>query len=198
MKNALYLVAFLAGAAVGAVAGITYVKKNYDISEKKEESEEDSAPVETNNEPEVDEDDREELIRRTNDDILKSVKDPERREKTKELLDKYVSVTSIYGGEEVTNHAEPYKILPDQFSEFEDYTAIERTLYADGVLADDRDEIVENADVLLGKGFRELFDEGSDELFIRNDDRCTDYAIYKDVQTFDAYDETRPHFNVED
>ena len=86
MKNALYLVAFLAGAAVGAVAGITYVKTNYNISEKKEESEKDSTPVETNNEPEVDEDDREELIRRTNDDILKSVKDPEKREKTKELL----------------------------------------------------------------------------------------------------------------
>ena len=32
MKNALYLVAFLAGAAVGAIAGITYVKKYFDIS----------------------------------------------------------------------------------------------------------------------------------------------------------------------
>ena len=198
MKNALYLVAFLAGAAVGAIAGITYVKKNYDISEKKEESEEDSTPVETNNEPKVDEDDREELIRRTNDDILRSVKDPEKREKAKELLDEYATVTSIYGGDEVTYHTEPYKILPDQFSEFEDYIAIELTLYADGVLTADRDEIVENADVLLGKGFEKLFDEGSDELFIRNDDRCTDYAIYKDVQTFEAYDETRPHFNVED
>lgn len=197
MKNVLYLVTFLAGAAVGAIAGITYVKKNYDISEKKEEAASASETVK-NIEPEVDEDDREELIRRTNNDILKSVKDPDEREKAKALLDEYATVTAIYGAEEVIEHETPYKIMPDQFSEFEDYQAIELTLYADGVLADDRDEIVENADLLLGKGYEQLFDEGEDELFIRNDERCTDYAIYKDVQTFEAFDEARPHFKVED
>ena len=198
MKKALYLVTFVAGAVFGAVAGITYVKKNYDISEKKEEAEAASEPVETNNEPEMVEDDREELIRRTNAEILKSVKDPDRKEHMKDLLNEYATVTAIYGGEEVVEHDRPYKILPDQFSEFEDYSAIELTLFADGVLADDRDEVIENADELLGEGFEKLFDEGSDELFIRNDERCTDYAIYKDVQTFESFDEARPHFTVED
>lgn len=198
MKKALYLVTFIAGAAVGAIAGITYVKKNYDISEKKEEAEEASEPVKTNNKPEMVEDDREELIRRTNAEILKSVKDPGKKEQVKDLLAEYATVTAIYGGDEVVEHDRPYKILPDQFSEFEDYSAIELTLFADGVLADDRDEVIENADELLGEGFEKLFDEGSDELFIRNDERCTDYAIYKDVQTFESFDETRPHFTVED
>ena len=79
MKNVLYLVTFIAGAAVGAVAGITYVKKNYDISEKKEEVEKASRPVEMDREP-LEEDDQDELIRRTNADILRSVKDPEKKE----------------------------------------------------------------------------------------------------------------------
>lgn len=198
MKKALYLLAFVAGAAVGAVAGITYVKKNYDISEKTESIKKDSVSGTKIEKPEVDESDEEKIIRQTNADILKSVKDPDKREHVKDLLDKYATAASIYGGDDTVMNAEPYKIRQDQFSEFEDYSAIELTLYSDGVLADDRDEVVENADELLGKGFEKLFDEGEDELYIRNDDRCTDYAIFKDVQTFDAYDESRPHFTVED
>ena len=198
MKKAMYLLAFVAGAAVGAVAGITYVKKNYDISEKAESSKKDSVSYTKVEKPEMDESDEEKIIRQTNADILKSVKDPDKREHVKDLLDKYVTAASIYGGDDTVMNAEPYKIRQDQFSEFEDYSAIELTLYSDGVLADDRDEVVDNADELLGKGFEKLFDEGEDELYIRNDDRCTDYAIFKDVQTFDAYDESRPHFTVED
>lgn len=195
MKNVLYLVTFIAGAAVGAIAGITYVKKNYDISEKKEEAEKTSNS--DDKEP-VAENEQEELIRRTNADILKSVDDPDQKKHMENILNQYTAMTSMYGSDTISTKSEPYKILPDQFSEFEDYSAIELTLYSDGIITDDRDDIIDNPEELLGKSFRQLFDEGSDELFIRNDDRCTDYAIYKDVQTFEAYDETRPHFRMEE
>lgn len=197
MKNVLYLVTFIAGAAVGAIAGITYVKKNYDISEKKEEAEKEKTSNSDIKES-VAENEQEELIRRTNADILKSVDDPDQKKHVESILNQYTAMTSMYGSDTISTKSEPYKILPDQFSEFEDYSAIELTLYSDGVITDDRDDIIDNPEELLGKGFRQLFDEGSDELFIRNDDRCTDYAIYKDVQTFEAYDETRPHFRMEE
>ena len=88
MKKALYLFAFVAGAAVGAVAGITYVKKNYDISEKAESSKKDSVSYTKVEKPEMDESDEEKIIRQTNADILKSVKDPDKRERVKDLLEK--------------------------------------------------------------------------------------------------------------
>lgn len=197
MKNVLYLVTFIAGAAVGAIAGITYVKKNYDISEKKEEAEKEKTSNSDIKES-VAENEQEELIRRTNADILKSVDDPDQKKHMENILNQYTAMTSMYGSDTISTKSEPYKILPDQFSEFEDYSAIELTLYSDGIITDDRDDIIDNPEELLGKSFRQLFDEGSDELFIRNDDRCTDYAIYKDVQTFEAYDETRPHFRMEE
>ena len=78
MKNVLYLVTFIAGAAVGAIAGITYVKKNYDISEKKDEEEAEKTSNSDDKEP-VAENEQEELIRRTNADILKSVDDPDQK-----------------------------------------------------------------------------------------------------------------------
>ena len=197
MKNVLYLVTFIAGAAVGAIAGITYVKKNYDISEKKDEAEAEKTSNSDDKES-VAENEQEELIRRTNADILKSVDDPDQKKHVESILNQYTAMTSMYGSDTISTKSEPYKILPDQFSEFEDYSAIELTLYSDGIITDDRDDIIDNPEELLGKSFRQLFDEGSDELFIRNDDRCTDYAIYKDVQTFEAYDETRPHFRMEE
>lgn len=202
MKKALYLVTFLAGAAVGAFGAVAYIKKNYDISEKDEEGEEVSKPVtEKAAENEIADEDEEDDIARTNRAILSSVKDPKERARKEAELKRYFNDVKAYGDPSNIDdilHSGPYKIRPDEFSQFEDYEAVELTLYADGVLADDRDEPVENAEELLGADFKDMFDEGSDELYIRNDLRCCDYAILKDVQTFDAFDESRPHFSVED
>lgn len=202
MRRALYLVAFLAGAAVGALGTVTYIKKNYDISEKDEGEHETPKACVKEDEPETEEDEKEALIKKTNESILESVKDPDERAEKEKLLNKYFTVSSVYGSDDDSDideiHDTPYKIREDEYSQFSDYDAIELTLYSDGVLADDRDEVVENAEELLGENFRELFDEGSDELFIRNDLRCCDYNILKDLQPYDYYDEERPHMIVED
>lgn len=203
MKKALYLVAFLAGAAVGALGTVTYIRKNYDISEKDETADEDVEAVEKKDmEPEEqyeDESEEEALIRKTNADILKRIKDPEKRAEKEKILNEYFHAASIYGSDEPEEISDrPYKIRGDEFGQFSDYTVAELTLYSDGVVADDRDEIVENAEELLGENFRNLFDEGSDELYIRNDLRCCDYEILKDLQPYDAFEEERPHIKVED
>ena len=204
MKKAFYAVAFLAGAVVGAVSGAfamnEYIHKHYDISEKTDDADDAEEPFES---VEQDEDDglsqEEKIIKRANNDILKHVKDPEERKKTEALLNEYVTLSSIYGGEEVVEvHDTPYRIMPDQFSEFSDYSAVELTLYSDGIVADDRDEIVPNAEELLGPNFRSMFKEGEDELYIRNDERCCDYAILKDLQTYETLEDERPHYIEEE
>lgn len=208
MKKAFYAVAFLAGAVVGAVSGAfamnKYIHKHYDISEKTDDDDADDTDTEEPFESvEQNEDDglskEEKIIKRANNDILKHVKDPEERKKTEALLKEYVTLSSIYGGEEVVEtHDTPYRIMPDQFSEFSDYSAVELTLYSDGIVADDRDEIVPNAEELLGPNFRSMFKEGEDELYIRNDERCCDYAILKDLQTYETLEDERPHYIEEE
>ena len=202
MKKAFYAVAFLAGAVSGAFAMNKYIHKHYDISEKTDDADDTDTeePVES---VEQNEDDglsqEEKIIKRANNDILKHVKDPEERRKTEALLNEYVTLSSIYGGEEVVEtHDTPYRIMPDQFSEFSDYSAVELTLYSDGIVADDRDEIVPNAEELLGPNFRSMFKEGEDELYIRNDERCCDYAILKDLQTYETLEDERPHYIEEE
>lgn len=196
MKKALYLVAFLAGAAVGALASATYIKKNYDISEKPENSS-DEFDYDSFKKDEPDE--QEKLIQMTNNSILKSVKDPVEKEKAEKLLNRYFTKASVYGSdaEDTEDSHGPYRILEDAFGEFEDYSTVELTYYSDGVLADEYDEKIDNAEELLGKNFAALFGD-RDEIFIRNDDLCSDYDIVKDTATYDEFDADRPHIHLEE
>ena len=79
----------------------------------------------------------------------------------------------------------PYVISPDEFSEFEDYEPITLTYYADGVLADDEDNIVEDVDAMVGFESLNHFGEYEDDcVFVRNDRVKCDYEILKDLRDF--------------
>lgn len=194
MKKALYLVAFLAGAAVGALGVTTYIKKHYDISEKTDEQEDDGIVVAAE---EVDE--KEEAIRRTNEAILKTVKDPAEKAAAATLLNKYFTKASVYGSDEEEDEepGEPYVILEDAYGEYADYSTVELVYYADGVLADDRDEKIDNAEELLGKDFASKFGD-KDEIFIRNDAMCSDYNVLRDLGNYDDFEADRPHIHMEE
>ena len=75
----------------------------------------------------------------------------------------------------------PYVIRPDEYGQFYDYKTFELTYYADGVLADDTDEIVEDIDDIIGyeslKHFGEYDEEDPDILHVRNDRLKSDYEI---------------------
>lgn len=84
--------------------------------------------------------------------------------------------------EEMVN--EPYVISPDEFGET-DYETITLTLYADGVLADDMDNVIEDPDFMVGDDIESHFGEYEDDtVFVRNDDQRTDYEICRDERNF--------------
>lgn len=84
--------------------------------------------------------------------------------------------------EEMVN--EPYVISPDDFGET-DYETVTLTLYADGVLADDMDNVIEDPDFLVGDDIESHFGEYEDDtVFVRNDDQQTDYEICRDERNF--------------
>lgn len=87
---------------------------------------------------------------------------------------------------------EPYVIPPDIYDEGE-YEKITLTYYADGVLADETDEEIENADKIVGD-FAEHFGEfEEDVVYVRNEMRGTDYEICKDNQTYEEVSGKKPH-----
>ena len=77
----------------------------------------------------------------------------------------------------------PYTISEEEFGEFgnEEMTLI---LYADGTLADDQDEIIDDPESLLGNCLDE-FSEYDDALYIRNENKEIDFVVLRSDKTFD-------------
>lgn len=94
--------------------------------------------------------------------------------------------------EEVDDVERPYVIEPRYFDEYDDYNTINLTLYADGVLVDDRsNEPVEDVDETVGlDNLDHIGDYEEDAVHIRNDKLRCDYEILCDTK---KYSEICPH-----
>ena len=78
----------------------------------------------------------------------------------------------------------PYVISPEEFGEA-DYNIVSLNYYADGVLANDFDEVVDDVENTVGENFEEHFgDYEEDSVFVRNDELGLDYEILRDMRNF--------------
>lgn len=86
----------------------------------------------------------------------------------------------------------PYVIDPKYFDEYDDYNAINLTLYADGVLVDDStNEPVEDVDETVGlDNLNHIGEYEEDAVHVRNDKLRCDYEILCDAK---RYSEVVPH-----
>lgn len=79
----------------------------------------------------------------------------------------------------------PYVIPPEDFGEESDYDIKSLTYYADGVLTDDWDNVIEDVDELIGEESLTHFGEYEDDsVFVRDDTLKIDYEILRDVRNF--------------
>lgn len=91
--------------------------------------------------------------------------------------------------EDEENMERPYVIAPEESWE-QDYPMITLTYYeGDGVLADDRNKIIENIDELVGEDFADHFGEYEDDtVYIRNDAMEVYYEILRDFGKYSESD----------
>ena len=88
----------------------------------------------------------------------------------------------------------PYVISPDEFGEFDDYDTISLTYYADQVLADEDDELVEDIEETVGFESLNTFGQYEDDsVFVRNDRLKCDYEILLDQRKYSDVIKRRPH-----
>ena len=97
-------------------------------------------------------------------------------------------------GEPVTTDG-PYVISPEEFGDLDDYETISLTYYADNVLADDMDEIVDDPEEVVGLDSLERFGEyEEDSVHVRNDEKHCDYEILRDLRNYaDVVGMSPPH-----
>ena len=155
--NGKTFLAFLTGAAIGAAGTWYYLNKKYfaPVEEPEEDSEEphESKQTETSKEEETDEAARIEYSK-----IASQYTEPEPEERG------------------------PYVISPDEFNDGTMITHCTLSYFEDGVLTDEYNEIVEDAEEALGTDFMNHFEE--DLVYIRNEKRKCDYEILREGITY--------------
>lgn len=113
-----------------------------------------------------------------------------------ELINKYAPVPEAFtteGKEGPNEMDEPYVISPAEFGDQDGYETESLTYYADGVLTDEYDEPIEDIDEMVGVESLDHFGEYEDDsVFVRNDNRRTDYEILLDTRRYSDTKKTSP------
>lgn len=173
------LLIFAAGLAVGAVAGAVLVK-NKVLADAKAEIDEvreyyrESRGQKDEHVEEVKEVEKKEY----------ELKDIQIKDEPKTGLTNYSQITKMYMSNDKHNQSmydDPFVIDPSEFGENPEYDTETLTYFADGVLVDDVDDVIEEPDIVVGLENLKVFEEfGATSVYVRNDIYKTDYEIIRD------------------
>ena len=79
----------------------------------------------------------------------------------------------------------PYVIPPEEYGELYDYDTIELTYYADGILADDGNEPIDDIEGVVGyEALRSFGQYEDDSVHVRNDVLKADYEILLTIENY--------------
>lgn len=192
--------AFFAGAAVGAAASWYFTKNKYEqIAQEEINSVKEAflgAPCEEEEQEEGSPSEDEE-------DSSDEVHTPVVAEKPS--IEEYVAMVEDRGYTKYSDaekkevkpmevNKKPYVIPPEEFGEIDDYGTCSLTYYADKVLADELDEMVENIEDAIGFESLTHFGEYEDDsVFVRNERLKCDYEILLDVRKYTDVLKKKPY-----
>lgn len=117
------------------------------------------------------------------DEATEEVEEEDESAVPKDLLDRYRS--DEYEKEDNKAVRAPYVISPDEYDTVDGYECVSLTYYADDVLTDEWDNVIQDVDDIVGEDFASHFGEyENDSVFIRNEAEQRDYEILRDLNTF--------------
>lgn len=176
------LLIFAAGLAVGAVAGAVIVKNKVLADAKTEIEEVREYYRESRGVKEVEE--VKEKVEETIDRIRDLIEEHETEPKTEKEHTNYSQITKMYMTKnefQTPMYDDPFVIDPSEFGENPEYDTETLTYFADGVLVDDVDDVIEEPDIVVGLENLKVFEEfGATSVYVRNDIYKTDYEIIRD------------------
>lgn len=171
---------FAAGVAVGVLATNHFFKTKYErLYQEDVESVKRAFSMPQQSEP-VEGTDK-------NDGILATDPTPEEVEIYSGIISKqgYSTTPTNSIGKEVKGVSRPYVISPAEFDTEDDYEVYSLTYYADGVLADEQNNPIENVDNMVGRDSLNHFGEYEDDsVHVRNDAMKCDFEILRDLSNY--------------
>lgn len=188
MSKAKGLLIFVAGAIAGTVAGIGMSKRHFEAIAAQEINEVRDYYRKANKEL------ADQLVDKTSDIKEEQAEEPEKIEEpaeksieeTKKEYDNIIKHGNYVTTEEIDDEEdysddEPYIIDPSEFGNNGHYATQTCTYFADGVLVDDVDEVIEEPETLVGNFHVDIFrDFDATSVYVRNDWMKMDFEILRD------------------
>ena len=172
------LLIFAAGAVAGTVAGISISKRHFEAIAAQEINEVRDYYRKANKELEEQKEEQKEEQENT-----------KKEEVVEETIEEYNNIikhgnymtTEEIDEEDDYGDDEPYIIDPSEFGNNGNYATQTCTYFADGVLVDDVDEVIEDPEKLVGNLHVDIFrDFDATSVYVRNDWMKMDFEILKD------------------
>ena len=174
MNNKLYFLAFALGIGVGIYGTADYFKTKYKtradaeidaVREAYREKKHAGMKPETTGAPKMALDETSSLVQ-AKEDIS-----PKETKKARDIVTK----------EHYVAESAPYVISPDDFGSTFEYDCVDLVYYADGVLVDENDHVVEDVEDLIGdEALEHIGEYEPDAVHVRNDEKRCDYEILVD------------------
>lgn len=171
------LVTFAAGIVIGSLCGYMYAKHMYEdqISSMREHFSPNRPPIKKDIPKKEDVEETEKKTPSTDPD----------EEVDEETITEYSDILNSAGytvtePRKIENPRKPYVISPEEYEdeEFDDFEKITLSYYADQIIADDDDVIMENVDDVIGYDSLTHFGEYEDDcVLVRNERLKCDYEI---------------------
>lgn len=177
------LLIFAAGLAVGAVTGALVIKNKVLADAKAEVEEVREYYRSKQQERGIKE------VEETKEEVKETEETKEEVKETEETVkfdrNTYINYNKMareyQTSKDSTFADDPYIIDPEEFGENPEYDTMTLTYFADGVLVDDVDDLVDEPDVVVGlENLKVLGDYGATSVYVRNDIYRTDYEVIKD------------------
>lgn len=190
MSKKLYFVCFLSGLALGAICTSGYFRDKY-ANKNSDEDEERSAAVaeakilteegKTNKEAaEALGMKDEQNVRAKEDNKIEIDVEPDEIPE-RMPIQKLIKKTKTY-----SEQHKPYIIPPYEYGGVYEYDQVSLVYYADGVLVDENQDVVDDIEGCIGRESLEHFGEyEEDAVHVRNDDRKCDYEVLLDVRDWE-------------
>jgi len=175
---------FLTGAALGGFATWLYARKRYEQIIRDEVDAMRAAMTKRTVTPTLEVSDETNAVHTQDKPSVIEYATKLRNQRYTPYSDSEVSDTRV---EATSDEAEetPYVISPDEFGTCEGYELIGFTYYADGVLTDENDEVINQPETLLGPEALTSFGEYEDDsVFVRNDRLNCDYEVLLDQRVY--------------
>lgn len=186
-----YILSFIAGAALGALAGAKLMEKRCEA-----QIQEEIASVK-------------EALGRKKPDISRFAPKKEKTPPGSQRRVRYTATGSAQSEEERVmvkaqiekTKSEPYVISPDEYGDDNGYEQISLVYYADNTLADEDDRVMDEEEIerVVGMDSLTRFGEYEDDtVFVRNDALKCEYEIMLDQRTYFEVVKERPYLNGRD